>query len=1222
MANRLDSMLPDRLMGIDLQRFGERRNSSALIADHEQSIRQQQTWKSNPGLYTVNIPIMATQKPAADFRRPPSTDACLPISIATLQLDTTHRGRVLRGSVTVAEPAVMQGVMVLLQDERGDLVRVSFYNMNPGGSWLERFASASRMFSKGRRVAIVEPYYKVMVDGLHGVRVDNPAEVVRLGSLGHFSGVRQEALVAHAAAVFHASLQVVFLDSLGPSGPAGHQDEGNALFRGSHYEDAAFSYGRALQLLLSGSHSQGLLISLLLNSAACHLALLQPALSLKLAFTAVVLDPSSSKAFFRAALALDALQLHGPANWCVKQAAKSAAASSSNGSSGSALAQEMAKKLSPAAAAATATAEQALSAICAALLLPDAQLLSSEDAGRVGRSGASRGEERSAVDASAGSIGGRCGGPGAGHAEAEAAVASAIKDQGNALFRSCSFADALGCYGLALSTLTHDRQRVATLLNNRATCFLRLGQLPSAVQDSSAALVVDPTQPKGYHRLASALMQTGQLDAALACITAGLVADPDNDGLAELQQRISTALTASNARRSGSGSAKRASSSAGGSSGGGSGGGTPGDRSGGGSSSFTQSAPGSMPEGAGQRKVSAGALSRMNDMNAMLSSFPGFDREKARSLGIPDTGLVDKRVPAFHTEFSMAGRWPPQCDIPRAQEFLLNAYENARGMSMQDVMVMSRGLEDEAPEYVLQRLGTNEEEAIHWLLTAPIGNIRVALRSGYTSASEHILHSFSNVIARKESLSAGTTHVAVGFLDLGNLSAALQLWPEEEEEAEDPPSASASAAAAAGRQRRASPHTPGGVSSSGGGGGGGGGRRQPLRWVGFDLSPYCVAKTMVISKMLTTGASVDALLQVWYSSAWSTATLECFRGALTAVLTGSLSKGTSGAGERRASSLPAEVQTLLQHWQLTDVSLAASRAQWLDSQKNTHAWIGSFKRKADRAAICSYLITGQLLDADVGSVVMFGIPAGFGTHAQDESFLQTIDFGELLSTLGQHHYLNVVTAAVKILRERVGRLQSCVVAGRVTLEVHLGHVQPSNTQLLARIRRLSPWTMSWSNVPDYLKPADFHEMARVCSAPADTIHYLHSMNWVRDVKGACFMDFKAGRPKEAWQQMLGLTLKVAREELLPETFAQFGWDKYLLCPPVDNPRNLIDLVLTGRSYQAWVESFFKGAVDNFERQVMIVQPPLYSATARTTSVIHITCTYDSSVNFVTAADPE
>lgn len=56
-------------------------------------------------------------------------------------------------------------------------LQVSLYNMIPGGSWLERLNSASRMFPKGRHLAIIEPFYKVMGDGLHGVRVDNPAEV-------------------------------------------------------------------------------------------------------------------------------------------------------------------------------------------------------------------------------------------------------------------------------------------------------------------------------------------------------------------------------------------------------------------------------------------------------------------------------------------------------------------------------------------------------------------------------------------------------------------------------------------------------------------------------------------------------------------------------------------------------------------------------------------------------------------------------------------------------------------------------------------------------------------------------------------------------------------------------------------------------------------------------------------------------------------------------------
>ena len=31
-------------------------------------------------------------------------------------------------------------------------------------------------------------------------------------------------------------------------------------------------------------------------------------------------------------------------------------------------------------------------------------------------------------------------------------------------------------------------------------------------------------------------------------------------------------------------------------------------------------------------------------------------------------------------------------------------------------------------------------------------------------------------------------------------------------------------------------------------------------------------------------------------------------------------------------------------------------------------------------------------------------------------------------------------------------------------------------------------------------------MAHACSAPEDTVHYMHSMNWVKDVMGASHLD--------------------------------------------------------------------------------------------------------------------
>lgn len=44
-----------------------------------------------------------------------------------------------------------------------------------------------------------------------------------------------------------------------------------------------------------------------------------------------------------------------------------------------------------------------------------------------------------------------------------------------------------------------------------------------------------------------------------------------------------------------------------------------------------------------------------------------------------------------------------------------------------------------------------------------------------TAYGAHVFHSFSNAPVRAEVLTPGTTHVAIGFLDLGGLAAAMQL---------------------------------------------------------------------------------------------------------------------------------------------------------------------------------------------------------------------------------------------------------------------------------------------------------------------------------------------------------------------------------------------------------------------------------------------------------------
>lgn len=40
-----------------------------------------------------------------------------------------------------------------------------------------KFECAERLFAPGTIIAIREPFYKIMADGTHAVRVDNPNEV-------------------------------------------------------------------------------------------------------------------------------------------------------------------------------------------------------------------------------------------------------------------------------------------------------------------------------------------------------------------------------------------------------------------------------------------------------------------------------------------------------------------------------------------------------------------------------------------------------------------------------------------------------------------------------------------------------------------------------------------------------------------------------------------------------------------------------------------------------------------------------------------------------------------------------------------------------------------------------------------------------------------------------------------------------------------------------------
>ena len=62
------------------------------------------------------------------------------------------------------------------------------------------------------------------------------------------------------------------------------------------------------------------------------------------------------------------------------------------------------------------------------------------------------------------------------------------------------------------------------------------------------------------------------------------------------------------------------------------------------------------------------------------------------------------------------------------------------------------------------------------------------------------------------------------------------------------------------------------------------GTALPSQWIGYEASPFCVAKTLVIAEMFKNGSSVESIVQVWFSSIWNLTTMNFFLRALKTVV--------------------------------------------------------------------------------------------------------------------------------------------------------------------------------------------------------------------------------------------------------------------------------------------------------------------------------------------------
>lgn len=219
-------------------------------------------------------------------------------------------------------------------------------------------------------------------------------------------------------------------------------------------------------------------------------------------------------------------------------------------------------------------------------------------------------------------------------------------------------------------------------------------------------------------------------------------------------------------------------------------------------------------------QISVDKLSNFNKLFEMMSFLS------------PNINIVDNRIQPYVVDI-----YPAECNIEKCKERLNYMYETTKSYKLHYEYLK---IEKNQPEMMdlLKRLGNNSPETLDWYFKSKVGDI--FKNYSYKPYDSRILHSYSNEAVQSELLTPGTSHVSVGFTDLGMF------------------------------------HTVGFAEECT--------QNKPLSWIGYEASSYCVAKTAIIVAMIEIGASADEIMQVWYSAAWSCETLKLFRAAINYLL--------------------------------------------------------------------------------------------------------------------------------------------------------------------------------------------------------------------------------------------------------------------------------------------------------------------------------------------------
>lgn len=186
--------------------------------------------------------------------------------------------------------------------------------------------------------------------------------------------------------------------------------------------------------------------------------------------------------------------------------------------------------------------------------------------------------------------------------------------------------------------------------------------------------------------------------------------------------------------------------------------------------------------------------------------------------------------------------------------------------------------------------------------------------------------------------------------------------------------------------------------------------------------------------------------------------------------------------------------------------------------------------------------------------------------------------------------------------EQISLFASHLCEGSLVFHPRVADLSVHNIALLAEMHALNPYVVSWSNVSDYMYPADFHSMARRISGP-DTVHYLHSCNWTTCVYGVDVYDIN----EHARGFFFNAGMEICSQSQKSLVFAAV---------PVSHYRNFCQVPLTRKFIKHYLRYFFKGQEDVHVATCNGLTPiSMPNPCLRSNEAAHLIMCYGSAVNF-------